>query len=143
MPLIPRGLSPGLFERLKDRFQRELSERVVSPVRERIERGLGITPPGEPPPSPPAHRAPTTNAEKMFRIQTAGRLGVLLWMRYNGQYRKVEPYSYRYRDADYPDEPLFFGWCDKDKQIEAFKIRKIQDIQVTEEPFEPRWTVEF
>jgi hypothetical protein len=142
MPLIPRGLSPGLFERLKDRFKRELTERVVSPVRERVERGLGVEPPEEEPPPTP-HRPPTTNAEKMFRIQQAGQQGVLLWMRYNGQYRNVEPYSYRYRDADYPSEPLFFGWCFKDKKIEAFKIRKIQDIQVTDTPFAPRWTVEF
>lgn len=93
--------------------------------------------------SPQPQPAPTTNAEKMLRIQTAGRRRVLLNMQYNGVYRKVEPYSYRYRDKDNPNEPLFYAYCYKDQQIEAFKIRRIQDLQVTGEQFAPRWTVEF
>jgi hypothetical protein len=141
VPLIPKGLTESLVQRLKERVKRELSEGVLSPIAPVIQQQLGIEP-DEPQPLQP-HRRPTTLAEKMFRIQEAGGNNVLLWMEYNGVYRHVEPYSYRYRDRDNPHEPLLFAWCHKDKGIEAFKLRKITDCVVTDRPFTPRWPVEF
>lgn len=144
MPLIPSGLSRSLFERLKERSKQELN-RLTQPVQDlgqrlktRVLDTLGVeTQPAAPQP-PPA-----TNAEKLLRIQMAGRNRTMLNMQYNGVYRKVEPYSFRYRDKDEPHVPLFYAFCHKDRQIEAFKIRRIQDLQVTNEVFSPRWPVEF
>lgn len=64
-------------------------------------------------------------------------------MLYNGHWRDAEVYSYRYRDKDKPHQPLLYAYCRKDDQIEAFKLDKIQDIQLTDRPFNPRWVVEF
>lgn len=142
MPLIPRGLTEGLVERLKERVKRELEQRVVSPIKERVRQELGIEEP-VPDPEHQPHRRPVSIAEKMFRIQDAGRQRVMLYMEYNGIYRYVEPYSYRYRDKDNPNQPLLFAYCHKDHGIEAFKLVKITDAVVTRRTFSPRWDVEF
>ena len=100
----------------------------------------------------------------IHRLQVAMRQGVYVHMRYHNVYRDVEPYSFRWRgikeyhQEQYKDPntgrartrttkvkdsyPLFYGWCTKDKGIEAFKIEKIQDLQVTKRHFNPRWPVE-
>lgn len=88
---------------------------------------------------------PRSLEEIKQRIQEAGRQlpPVMIRMLYHNRWRDVEPYSYRYRDADDPHIPLFFGYCHKDDQIEAFKLKKIQDVQVTQQPFNARYVVEF
>jgi hypothetical protein len=80
----------------------------------------------------------------MQRIQEAGRHRppVLLHALYHDHWRYLEPYSYRYRARDKPWIPLFYAYCHKDNQIEAFSLSKIQDLRVTETPFRPKWTVE-
>ena len=64
-------------------------------------------------------------------------------MLYNDHWRDVEPYSYRFRDADTPHVPLLYGHCSRHNQIEAYKLRKIQDLQIKDEFFQPQYPVEF
>ena len=135
MPLIPSGLSQALFERLKDRVKRELGLEPAGSAEP--------TEPGGKPVAEPQSTPPSSNEEKKLRIQEAGRKRVLLLMQYNGIYRHVEPYSYRFRDKDNANEPLLYAFCHKDQGIEAFKLRKITDLQVTDQPFSPRYPVEF
>lgn len=148
-------VTPSLFERIRDRVRQELGggdsgsfgERVRRLVRKRLsptEDAAPEAPPEAPPEEPPYRGPPRSLAEVNQRIQEAGRKRVLLRMLYNGVWRDVEPYSYRYRDADDPHIPLLYGWCvTKDDQIEAYKLKKIEDLQVTNRPYNPRFVVEF
>jgi hypothetical protein len=158
MPLDPRGLGERVFNRVVDRVRRQLGVEPVAPVapvgeepqpgvidrvQQLVRQRLGLEPQVEQ--APPYYGPPRSLEEVKQRIQQAGRQmpPVLLRMEYNGNYRDVEPYSYRYRDAEDPHIPLFYGYCHKDNQIEAFKLKKITDLQVTAQPFQPRWVVEF
>lgn len=71
-------------------------------------------------------------------ISTAGRQRVLLLLTYDGDTRHVEPYSYR----DKGGRRLFFGYCHKCNEINAFDPNKITHIEVTNIPFAPRWPIE-
>lgn len=68
----------------------------------------------------------------------ASRRGVLCWMQYNGHKRYIEPYSYRFRGG----HQLLYAFCWKDQHIEAFRPDRIQDIELTDIPFKPRWPIE-
>jgi len=50
----------------------------------------------------------------------------------------VEPYSYRSLGGNL----VFYGYDTSAGHIKAFRLDKIQNVQVTEEPYEPRWTIE-
>jgi len=98
-------------------------------------------PKDEIPPQPPV----SGNLQEIkARIAAAGRRMVMLRMKYHGTPRNVEPYSIRDgRAADGGD--LFYGWCYKDNALESFRLDRIEDIQITNIPFQPRnnWPVEF
>lgn len=168
MPLIPRGLTDSLFDRIRDRVRRELGVEPTAPtagepgtadpgfmsrIKQLVRERLGIEPAvrdAEPAPGgfgdQDVYYGPPKSLEDVKRrIQEAGRSQppMLLRVFYNGQWRDLEPYSYRYQDKDDPHIPLFFAFCHKDQQIEAFKLKKIFDIQVTRRPYQPKWTVEF
>ena len=76
--------------------------------------------------------------DKMGMIAEAARTVTLLFMKYNGNWRYVEPYSYRFKG----EGRLFYGFCMKDQHIESFRLEKIEDLQNTEMPYAPRWPVE-
>jgi hypothetical protein len=198
MPLIPKGLGSGLFDRIRTRVVKELggggdqpyssspgenrpedfltdAPGLFSRVRDRIRDELGFGPrpltgpqsptsptlptyqPPQPPqqhmprPTPLIYRGPPRSLnEVMHRIQEAGRKRVLLYANYQAKdgnpiWRHMEPYSFRYRDSDSPWIPLVYCFCHKDteNQIEAFKLRRFHDLQVTDQPFTPKWPVEF
>lgn len=125
MPLNPWGLSKGLLERIKDVVRRELGGDVPLP-----ESGRD-----------PLLEGPVTDAPTlMYRIRHAARTRTLLHMKYNNTWRHVEPYSFRYRSKGV--QPLFYGFCLLHDTIEAYRIDRIQDLQTTDRPFAPRWTVE-
>lgn len=90
--------------------------------------------------------APLDMETLKYRIQYAGRNHLLLYLTYNDQPRHVEPYSYRMRGK--PKQPggpqtlLFFGYCRIHDSIHAFKLDGISSCVVTDQPFQPRWTVE-
>lgn len=81
----------------------------------------------------------------MARIQFAARQvpPLRLLEVYHDTPRPSEPYSYRYRAKDDPHVPLLYVYCLKDHHIEAHKLQRIQDLQVTAVPYMPRWPVEF
>ena len=169
MPLIPRGLTQRLFNRVVDRTRQELGrplERGKSffdRVKERTLTELGL--PGrtqvpvardpwaeawEPAPEPtqspeiPPQGPATTEDEIRARISAAGRRLLLIRMKYHGLPRDVEPYKIadgRGKDGN----DLFYGWCYKDKALESFRMDRIEDVQITNRPFVPRnnWPVEF
>lgn len=128
MPLSPIGLTKGLIDRIRERVKRELSR-----VRDHTE--------GDEPQVDSALTGPATDAPAiMYRLRYAARSKVLLWMKYNNTWRHVEPYSFRYRSAGM--QPLFYGYCQLHSTIEAYRIDRIQDVHVTDRPFNPRWSVE-
>lgn len=164
MPVIPRGLSDRMFNRIRQRVQDSLgapSVQPVAPTRESVDTGLssrirqfvqdrlGL----EPSPTetvsqtqaPVVSGPPTSLEEIKQRIQDAARRMPPLKLRalYNGAWRNLSPYSFRYRDADDPHIPLLYAYCDKDKQVECFKLKKFQDLQITAEPYVPQYPVEF
>jgi hypothetical protein len=96
-------------------------------------------PPTVPPPPPVSPVGPLDQATVMDTIAQAGQRRVLLQLTYNGQARLVEPYSMRQRSTGWQ----FFGFCSIHGVIHSFIPAKIQDIQVTNIPFSPRWPIEF
>jgi hypothetical protein len=91
-------------------------------------------------------QSPLDDATIRFRIHYAGMNHLLLLMRYNNQWRHVEPYSYRARGK--PSAPggkpvlLFYGYCRIHDEIHAFRPDKIQGLIVTDQVFQPRWPIE-
>lgn len=125
MPLIPKGLSKGLIERIRNLVRREMGDEP-----EVDESGRD-----------PLLEGPMTDAPVlMYRIRHAARTKTLLWMKYNNTWRHVEPYSFRYRSRGM--QPLFFGWCQLHDEIHSFRLDRVQDIQTTDRVFNPRETIE-
>lgn len=89
---------------------------------------------------------PLDEPTKKYRIHFAGENRTLLYLSYNGQYRHVEPYSYRLSGKpEFPGGPrtlLFYGYCRLHDEIHAFKLGKIKDMVTTNETFRPRWEIE-
>jgi predicted DNA-binding transcriptional regulator YafY len=156
MPKLPRGLGPSALQRLKDFVTpsapsaQEAEEPTLSPgMFERVlewgKKMLGDQPQIDIYQVEP----PRSLAEVRQRIQVAGRNYRLLKMAYTAAnaggptWRDVEPYSFRYRAKDEPWVPLFFGYCHKDASTEAYKLQRINHLQVTDKPFSPQWAVEF
>lgn len=138
--LVPRGLTRNLFDRIRERTRQELTQRVVDPAKERIKDYLGFDP--EPNRKREEHVPATDRVTKEWRIEEAARARKLLHMKYNGIWRHVMPMSFRRGKT----EKLLYAYCEKDNwDIEAFKISKIEDCEVTDKnwPFTPEYTVEF
>lgn len=71
-------------------------------------------------------------------IRQAGRQRTLLRFTYDAVTRSVEPYSFRERGG----RMLFFGYCLKCGEINAFDPAKMSGVVVTNTPFVPRWPIE-
>lgn len=98
--------------------------------------------PGKPPPSAPAPapviQSPVSIDDKMGMIAEAAKSQTLLFMKYNGNWRYTEPYSYRFG----VNGRLFYAFCYKDQRINSFKLEKIEDLQLTEMTYAARWPIE-
>lgn len=140
MPLLPTGLTTGLIERIKQRVKRELGWGDDHGAETSHDQGRD-----------PALEGPATDtASKRYRIQAAARGRMLLWLKYNNEWRHVEPYSYR----QFALGPVLYGWCHLHDVIEAYYIDQvtnpetgkvhtgIQDVHVTDRPFSPRFDIE-
>lgn len=57
----------------------------------------------------------------------------------NEGYREVEPYSFRIKGGN----EYFYGFDIKKNGIRGFLINSINNIEVTENSYSPRWEVEF
>lgn len=120
---MPYGLTAGFIDRLRERINQMWGEDGDSIATDA--RAVG-----------PADDIDTI----MYRIRAAGRMHTLLYMKYNNTWRHVEPYSFRYRSKGM--QPLFYGYCRLHDTIEAYRIDRIQDVQLTDRPYSPRWEVE-
>lgn len=126
MPLIPKGLTTGLIQRVKDRLKRE----------------LGMAPSQRPPPSGPQ--------EILMRVQEAASqdppcMVRALYQAKDAQvatWRLLQPYSIRARAED--GAWLLYAGCEKDNwNVESFDLRRFKDLQVTNLPFTPKFDVEW
>ena len=94
--------------------------------------------PPAPVPTQTVVQSPISIDDKMAMIAEAARAKTLLFMKYNSDWRYTEPYSYRFRG----DGRLFYAFCYKDQRINSFRLEKIEDLQLTDMPYAPRWPVE-
>lgn len=122
----PEKLPEGFGERLKQKVKQKLEG--LKPVRDwLLDRGGKLD-------------LPTIK----YRIRYAGQRNLLLFMKYNDQWRHVEPYSYRFEKVKGSNEPVlfFYGYCRPHERIHKFKLERFQGLIVTDEVFVPRWPVE-
>jgi predicted nucleotidyltransferase component of viral defense system len=73
-------------------------------------------------------------------IRFAGRNRLCIDLDYGGKTRLVEPYSFR---RSQPGDLLFFGWNVPDGEIRSYRADRIVGVRVTNQPFAPRFAVEF
>lgn len=57
----------------------------------------------------------------------------------NEGYREVEPYSFREKN----NIEYFYGYDIAKEGIRGFLIESINDVEITDNDYEPRWEVEF
>jgi predicted DNA-binding transcriptional regulator YafY len=122
-----------LFERIKQALRNILPKLPVF----REEPGV----PGEPEEelAEPVRRATyLQEAEIMHIIKQSAQRRTLLWMLYNNQWRHVEPYSFR----DGKQGLLLYGHCLIHNDTHSFYVHRIQELQLTDIPYNPRWYVE-
>lgn len=79
------------------------------------------------------------------KIESAGRNLKTILIDYtekdgsNEGWREVEPYSFREKKG----ETYFYGYDIKKGGIRGFILNSINEIEKTENTYNPRWTVEF
>lgn len=88
------------------------------------------------PSKPPT--GPMDMSDKVSILTEAGRKRVMVRMKYDGQVRLVEPYSFR----DKSTGRLFYGWCSIHSRIHSFRLEKIEELEYTNIAYQPRWEVE-
>lgn len=87
-------------------------------------------------------------ADLRNKIMTAGQDKKLLRMTYDGYTRDVEPYSLKYRmTKDGTGREYFWGYDrtggrSRTQSIKAFLNQKVQNMEVLDEDFEPRYEIE-
>jgi len=144
-------VSEGFADRIKNRVRDKL--RTMGPVQRRL-----LDP-----------NAPLDMPTIKYRIQYAAQNKLMILMSYNGQWRQVEPYSYRMSGTADPvsqaaydaavakarsdpsthvppkpkREERFYGYCRIHNKIHSFKPNKIEGLLVTDIAYSPRWPVEF
>lgn len=143
-------VDPGLLGRIKQRVKERVNQ--LTPVQQRM-----LDP-----------RGPLDEATIKYRIQYAGQNHLLLFIKYNNQWRHVEPYSYRTSGTPNPAaaakyrqqverarsdpstvipprpkrEIRFYGFCRIHDEIHSFKLERIEGCIVTDLTFQPRWPIE-
>lgn len=156
MPLLPFGIGKDLLQRLKNELG--TAPRDLTPGEDRPDEGflnllnkaVDLVRRDKGKASGPIQRPPPSGlGDVRARIQEAARNRVLLLASYAAahghgpSWRYLEPYSYRYEDADDPAIPLLKAFCYIHQQTESFKLLRFRDLQVTQLLFTPRWQVEF
>jgi len=164
MPIVPSGLSRGLYDSIRDRVRQVMGPQDAAEaggsggsglttglwdnIRKRVQNLFGggsrpaPTDVGAPPPAgPPPQMTGLSQQEILLRFQEGGRGRVLVLMLYNNVWRHVEPYSFRFR-AKGPN-PLMYGWCRVHNEIHSFRVDRVQGIGLTDERYAPRFPVEF
>lgn len=159
-----KGLTPAVFNRIKDRVQRELGgvptddatnpvtgdqrqmspalwKRILERAKDVVQDKLDPQSRSKSPKKPSNERldVPTVKA----RFAEAGRLGVMVLMNYNNVWRLVEPYSFRVKNKNGKTSEWLFGFCRLHETIEMYRPEKVQGINITDQKYSSRWTVEF
>jgi hypothetical protein len=125
-PKVNERPSPGLLSRVKDRVKSFFGNQ------EQREDGTDTAsqlPMGKP-----------DLATANLMVRQAGKQAVLLAVKYNGQWRHMEPYSFRRRSAG--GEPLFYAFCRLHDEIHSIYLSRVEGLMVTDIPFSPRWPIE-
>ena len=78
------------------------------------------------------------DAGSTYMIRKAAQHRLLLYMLYNDQWRYVEPYSFRSGNQGL----LIYGHCLTHNDTHSFYVNKIQDMELSEIPYNPRWYIE-
>ena len=73
-------------------------------------------------------------------VRFAGANQLCINLTYGGESRLIEPHSLRRTNAGHL---LLYGWNTRKGQIRAYRVDRIQAINVTATPFTPRFAVEF
>lgn len=73
-------------------------------------------------------------------LKQAGRNRLMVQMTYKNEIRFVEPYSMR---VSKDGSPTFFGWQEGDYHIKQFRLDRIQNIELSNKTFYPKFPVEF
>jgi len=156
---MPRG--PGIYERIKQRVEEAtqsltgevpaaqeapdevLAEQTLTPglwsrIKQRVKSLFPSA--GEEKPTP-VKITGLSMSEILQRFQQGGRGRLLVLMKYNGVWRHVEPYSFRQWSLG--PQPLMYGFCRLHNTIEAYRPDRVQGLALTDEPYTPRWLVEF
>lgn len=78
-------------------------------------------------------------------IIEAGKARKLIRMRYSGQERNIEPYSFRYKITKKGYGAEYFYGFDRTRGaiIKSFFLHQIEGISILPEQYMPRWVVEF
>ena len=108
--------------------------RQAPPARQPVPSQQPVT---VPPVAP--QEGPRDYATTMMMIHQAGRELRMIQITYDGVTRLVEPYSMRERGTG----RLFFGWCSIHDRIHSFRVERITHIEITNQHYAPRFTVEF
>lgn len=123
---MPFGLSNNFIDRLRGRIKDYFDKGEPESEQSHVDQALV---------------GPVEGVDQvMYRIRHAARTHTLLYMKYNGSWRHVEPYSFRYRSAGM--QPLFYAWCQLHDEIHSFRIDRIQDVHTTDRVYAPRFAVE-
>lgn len=77
-------------------------------------------------------------AEAVAIIRKAAKYKLLVNLQYNGQFRYVESYSFRNGQSGL----LFYGHDLLRNNTRSYYVHKIEEISLTEIPYNPRWHVE-
>lgn len=171
----PKGLGAGFFNRIKDRVTKELGNMPTQGINEEV--GLGdsssdhMSPalwsrildraknmlvdklngphqPGQPSQTkkPESERLDVPTIRN--RISQAGRLGVLLLVRYNGVIRHIEPYSFSTKTVKSKKKggvgarrEYFYGYCRLHDTIELYLLSKVEAIYITDDHYTARWPI--
>jgi len=76
-------------------------------------------------------------AEMVNAVIRAGREQRLLYIRYNGVWRHIEPYEFKGGKQGL----LIYAWCLMDNSIHSFYVFKTQEMYLTDVPFTARFPI--
>ncbi len=84
-------------------------------------------------------RISRSNSSAIQKIQFAGANRVCILLRYGGEVRLVESYSFR---ANREGAKLFYGFHREDNQMKCFRVDRFESVEITKSGFTPRYRFE-
>ena len=84
-------------------------------------------------------RISRTSSGAIQKIQFAAANRVCIRLRYSGELRLVEPYSFR---TSREGAKLLYGFHREDNEMKCFRIDRFESVEITKNAFTPRYRVE-